>query len=254
MPEVFEGKNITVKVTSQSLAGEITSGSVKIGKAASPAPPKPVIKTADETSVTLEAVAGCEYKLSTDGKFTDSCTFKGLTPGKTYVFCQRYKETDTTEASEISSISYETVQSYKISSDKYFVNTANGAISLIDPGTNVKTLKSGLKNSEHITVMKDGKEMSGDDTVGTGCEIRLVINGKICDTCTAVITGDVNGDGKITITDYLKIKERIQSGKEFSKEKEYASDVNGDGKVTITDYLRLKYCIQNNVKPEQNRY
>ena len=127
-------------------------------------------------------------------------------------------------------------------------------MSLIGPGTSVKELRAGFKNGEKLKISKDGKELSDTDTVGTGCEIRLEINGKVCDVCTAVITGDVNGDGRITITDYLKIKERIQSGKALSKEKEYASDVNGDGKVTITDYLRLKYCIQNDVKPEQNRY
>ncbi|MBR4255705.1 MAG: hypothetical protein IKQ18_00975 [Clostridia bacterium] len=56
------------------------------------------------------------------------------------------------------------------------------------------------------------------------------------------------------MTDYLQIKERILNSKTLAKAKEYASDVNGDGKVTITDYLRLKYCIQNSQPPEQNRY
>ena len=74
------------------------------------------------------------------------------------------------------------------------------------------------------------------------------------DSYTVAITGDVNGDGKVTITDYLQIKERILNSKTLAKAKEYASDVNGDGKVTITDYLRLKYCIQNSQPPEQNRY
>ena len=143
---------------------------------------------------------------------------------------------------------------YKLKSDKYFINPASGAVSLIDPGTSVKTLREGFKYSEYIGVFKDGKQLSDTDTAGTGCEIRLTVNGKVYEKSVCVITGDVNGDGKITITDYLKIKERIQSGTALAKEKEYASDVNGDGKVTITDYLRLKYCIQNNVKPEQNRY
>ena len=143
---------------------------------------------------------------------------------------------------------------FKLLSDKYFINSASGAVSMIEPGTSVKTLRGGFKDSEYVAVYKDGKQMSDNDTVGTGCEVRLTVSGKVYDKCVCVMTGDVNGDGKITITDYLKIKERIQNGTAFAKEKEYASDVNGDGKVTITDYLRLKYCIQNGVKPEQNRY
>ena len=249
------GKKITVKISSPSaIEGELESGAVTVAKASAPVPPKPVIASADQTSVVLQKVDGCEYRLSTSGSFTDSNVFRDLKPGETYIFCQRYKETKTTEASEISSTSYQMQDDYKLKSDKYFINPSSGAVSLIDPGTSVKTLREGFKYSEYIGVFKEGKQLSDTDTAGTGCEIRLTVNGKVYEKSVCVITGDVNGDGKITITDYLKIKERIQSGTTLAKEKEYASDVNGDGKVTITDYLRLKYCIQNNVKPEQNRY
>ena len=255
-PDVNDiGKNVTVTVSLPSAAaGELTSAALEISKASPPAPPKPVISSADRYSVTLKAVEGCEYRLSSSGSFTDNNVFENLKPGETYIFCQRYKETETTEASGISSISYQMQAEYKLKSNKHFINPASGAASLIDPGTSVKTLKEGFEYSKYISVFKDGKQLSDSDTVGTGCEIRLTVNGKTYDKCVCVITGDVNGDGKITITDYLKIKERIQNGTALSKEKEYASDVNGDGKVTITDYLRLKYCIQNGVKPEQNRY
>ena len=249
------GKKLTVKVTSaQGIEGELVSDQVTVGKATAPAPPKPVIESATPTKVTLKKIDGCEYKLSSDSGFKDSNVFDGLTPGETYVFCQRYKETETTEASDVSSVSYEMKKNYKITSDKYFVNSASGAVSLIDPGTTVKTLLSGFNYKEYLSVVKDGKTLSDTDIVGTGCEVRLTVNGELYDKCVIVITGDVNGDGKITITDYLKIKERIQNGTPLSKEKEYSADVNGDGKVTMTDYLRLKYCIQNGENPEQNRY
>lgn len=249
------GASLTVTVKAVSgVAGELTSAAVTVSKATAPAPPKPVIKTATETSVTLQTVDGCEYKLSDDKEFRSGAVFEGLKPGETYIFCQRYKETATALPSDVSSTSYTVPRTEKLESDKYFINTASGTASLIDPGTTVKTLKQNFKNGDKISVVKDGKTLSDGDTVGTGCEIRISSGDKIYDKCTAVITGDVNGDGKITITDYLKIKERIQNGTALSKDKEYASDVNGDGKVTITDYLRLKYCIQNGVKPEQNRY
>ena len=68
------------------------------------------------------------------------------------------------------------------------------------------------------------------------------------------MTGDVNGDGKTTMTDYLQIKNRSLTGKELTVFAEYACDVNGDGKITITDYLKLKLNIQNGTAPSQNRY
>ena len=177
-----------------------------------------------------------------------------MTPGKTYIIYQRYAETDTTEASAISSVSFTMPEVLKIESDVYFLNPANGVASLVKPGTSVTALLKNFKDSDKLTVYKNGKEIKGNETVGTGCEVRLYKDGKIADKYTIAITGDVNGDGKTTITDYLQIKNRIQSAKPLDKVPEYACDVNGDGKITITDYLKLKYCIQNGTAPEQNRY
>ena len=56
------------------------------------------------------------------------------------------------------------------------------------------------------------------------------------------------------MTDYLQIKNRILTGKELAAFAEYACDVNGDGKITITDYLKFKLNIQNGTAPSQNRY
>ena len=249
------GKTITVTVYStDDVDGEVTSGPVTVKKAKASSPPRPVIESSDMTFVTLKAVAGCEYRLTFDGAFTDNPTFTSLKPGTTYAFCQRYKETDTTEASDVSSISFTTKEALKIRTDVYFLNTANTAVSLVEPKTTVTAFLNNFKDKEYLSVYKDNKKITDNELVGTGCEIRLYYNGVLYDSYTVVITGDVNGDGKVTITDYLQIKERILNAKTLTPSKEYASDVNGDGKVTITDYLRLKYCIQNNQSPEQNRY
>ena len=249
------GKTLTVTVYSDGdVEGEITSGSVIVQKAKAATPPRPVVETSDMTYVTLKAVSGCEYRLSFDGSFTDSRTFSSLKPGTTYIFCQRYKETETTEASAVSSISFTTKEALKIKTDVYFLNTANATVSLVEPKTTVTAFLNNFKDKQYLSVYKDGKKITGDELVGTGCEIRLYYDGVMYDSYTVAITGDVNGDGKVTITDYLQIKERILNSKTLAKAKEYASDVNGDGKVTITDYLRLKYCIQNSQPPEQNRY
>lgn len=249
------GKTLTVTVHSSSdIEGEITSAGVKINKAKAQIPPKPEIDASSMNSVTLKPFDGCEYRLSFEGEFTDKTEFTGLTPNTTYVFCQRYRETDTTEPSPVSSISFKTPEPLKIRSDVYFLNTANRTVSLVEPKTTAKDFISNFKDGEYLSVYKNGEKMDASDMIGTGCEIRLYVDGVMYDSYTVAITGDVNGDGKITITDYLQIKERILNSKTLLKEKEYAADVNGDGKVTITDYLRLKFCIQNGQSPEQNRY
>ena len=247
------GKTLTAAVSNaDDPSYEIVSGGVTALKAKTEMPPEPVVEKCEGTTVTLVSVPGCEYRLS-DGSYSSDNVFSGLTAGKTYVFYQRYKETETNEASAGTGVSF-TVPDYRIKTDKYFLNTANGTVSLIEPGTRVGAFLDGFENREMLSVYKDGKKLSEDGLVGTGCEIRMYNGGDLTDKYTAAITGDVNGDGKTTITDYLQIKERILSGEKLAREKEYAADVNGDGKITITDYLRLKYCIQNRVSPEQNRY
>lgn len=55
----------------------------------------------------------------------------------------------------------------------------------------------------------------------------------------AVVTGDVNGDGKITISDMLMIKTHVL-GTELTGVAVDAGDVNGDGKLSMSDYLMVK--------------
>ena len=58
-------------------------------------------------------------------------------------------------------------------------------------------------------------------------------------TLTVIVTGDLNGDGDLTITDMLKIKSAVL-GEKLSDTAAAAADINYDGKVTITDFLKAK--------------
>lgn len=248
------GRKISVAVTgSGKVGGTVTSGQLTVGKGKPQTPPKPAVQSSTETTLTIKPVDGCEYRLGADGGFSERTAYTGLTPGKTYIIYQRYAETATHEASAVSSASYTMPEIQKIVSDVYFLNTANGVCSLVEPGTTVSRFKSNFKDGDRLTVFKNGEELK-DGAVGTGCEVRLYVSGKIVDRYTVVMTGDVNGDGKTTMTDYLQIKNRILTGKELTVFAEYACDVNGDGKITITDYLKLKLNIQNGTAPSQNRY
>ena len=58
-------------------------------------------------------------------------------------------------------------------------------------------------SSASITVTdKDGKALEDNALVGTGAKINLLdASGKVVDTLTVVISGDVNGDGDTTTDD-----------------------------------------------------
>ena len=55
--------------------------------------------------------------------------------------------------------------------------------------------------------------------------------------------GDVNGDGKITPADYVRIKNHIMGSSKLSGASLIAADLNGDGKITPADYVKVKNII-----------
>jgi len=94
----------------------------------------------------------------------------------------------------------------------------------IAPGTTGEKLG---KVCTGITAAPEGQLATGDQL--TADEQSL----------TVIVTADLNGDGKVTITDMLMVKSGLL-GTELTPAAAAAADVNYDGKVTITDFLRIK--------------
>lgn len=55
--------------------------------------------------------------------------------------------------------------------------------------------------------------------------------------------GDVNGDGKITSSDYVLIKNYIMGNNQLDEKSKIYADYNGDGKITSSDYVLIKNYI-----------
>ena len=62
-------------------------------------------------------------------------------------------------------------------------------------------------------------------------------------TYKVAVKGDVNGDGKISISDYAKVKSHILGVALVDNEYKKAADVNGDGNISIADYAKIKSHI-----------
>lgn len=60
------------------------------------------------------------------------------------------------------------------------------------------------------------------------------------DSSSTIIRGDVNGDGKVSITDISKLREYLSGGKGTIGA---GADVNGDGKISITDLSKLREIL-----------
>lgn len=62
-------------------------------------------------------------------------------------------------------------------------------------------------------------------------------------TLQVVVTGDVNGDGQITLTDYARIKSHLLGRQRLESPYLLAADLNGDKDLTLTDYAKMKAVL-----------
>lgn len=105
------------------------------------------------------------------------------------------------------------------------------------PGGKVSNIKNTYKDAK----IKDssGKEITSTSAVlATG--YIVTINGKEYDI---VVLGDTSGDGKITPTDYVKIRNKIMESNKLTNVQQKAADVNRDGDITPADYVKVRNHI-----------
>ena len=60
------------------------------------------------------------------------------------------------------------------------------------------------------------------------------------------IKGDVNGDGKVTSTDYIVVRKHILKQTTLTGDKFTKADITGDKKITSLDYIAIRKIILNN--------
>ena len=98
-------------------------------------------------------------------------------------------------------------------------------------GVSPSTSVSAMNSAGYTIYSGSAKVTSG--LVGTG---MTAVSSSA--TVTIVVTGDVSGDGKITITDVVKLQKSVVGSGSLSGAYAKAADINGDGKITITDVVQ----------------
>ena len=116
----------------------------------------------------------------------------------------------------------------------------------------VGELKKNVNGGEFVTVYRDGVIQSDGTALGSGMKVVLGTETETVETLTVTVTGDVNGDGRITLTDYVRMKAYILNGTALGDGCTEAGDLNGDGRLTLTDYVRMKAFILNGTAFDPN--
>lgn len=138
----------------------------------------------------------------------------------------------------------------KISSSQYTVGSTY--ISKIAAGTTVSQLLNGMNDWQYIQIRRaNGVVATATETVKTGFTVCLMHGSTLKQSLTVVVTGDANGDGKITASDYVNVKFDVLGKTKLNGAYSVAADINGDGKITATDYVNIKFHVLNksSIKP-----
>lgn len=112
-------------------------------------------------------------------------------------------------------------------------------------GSDISSVKQLLSSYVGVDLAyfqnSNGQEIS-TGMIATGMKFALRFSGQEYHY-TVVVMGDVNGDGKIYATDYVKIRNHIMGKSVLNGAYLLAADVNGDGKIYATDYVKIRNYI-----------
>lgn len=124
----------------------------------------------------------------------------------------------------------------EITSSTYRIR--KGYLSAIPEHTTLTKLVSRLVPSEQITI--EPGTSSGGEYAATGMKAVYQVNGKTVQTLTLVVSGDINGDGKISLTDMLQLQSHLLGKSKLRGAGFRAADLTGDGDLSLTDMLQLQ--------------
>lgn len=138
-----------------------------------------------------------------------------------------------------------------IMSNVYNVN--NGIVSGIPSNTASGIAGVNLKYGEGVVMEKDGQELAPTDIVTTGTVIKQYDSTVLCETAVASVCGDIDGDGKISVTDVLSIAGHITEEK-LTGAYGFATDVDFSGNTTVTDIVKARKIIMEGVADNEQIY
>lgn len=108
------------------------------------------------------------------------------------------------------------------------------------PQTSVDALLTQFENEELVILNRDGQVLSGAEPVGTGATVNLYEGNTVIDSLTVVVIGDIDGDGCVDNTDYLRIKAAFYGTFRLDQAESIAADVDANGALDNTDYMRIR--------------
>lgn len=130
---------------------------------------------------------------------------------------------------------------FALTDHQFRIDLISQTISPAPSGTTVKSLLDNLISDFIFTGIysPDGRQLSEDEQVFSGCELKSMLLGVTLLRYYVVVQGDLNGDNRVTATDArlaLRSSAKLENLKAFQQK---AADLNGDGNVSASDARQL---------------
>ena len=113
-----------------------------------------------------------------------------------------------------------------------------GVLYGVGEGATLTDILAGLANTGGVSI-------SGTTT---GATITLTAGGRVLDTVTLAVFGDVDGDGSVSTSDYMEMKSYVVADELPRGVYARAADANGDGAITSLDLLLVGSYLSGVVK------
>ena len=173
----------------------------------------------------------------------DGNVVSGYTNGQRITANGQYILTATDKAGNETTVQF-TIQAKEIddtiTSSKYEVSIESLKIARISPETQLSNFKNYITTEVGYKIENlAGQEIKNTDVIGTGYTL-ITDTGK---EYTLVVTGDLDGDGKVKITDMSMIRKHYLHVETLQGVSEEAADFDGNGNITLTDISNMTKFI-----------
>lgn len=238
-------KEIFEEVTSKDFSNSLNENTLSYFSYSNKAK-KIVVEFDEDTEVTQL----CKLKLKVLDNIEDISTTKFKV---SYGNCYSYNDDKTIEFGDVTEIFAENNDEEKLylSTEKYKIGENNikdyedgdKYISRITKETKLKDYINNLKTNGEITVTKeDGTKLTEEEYVGTGMKLTVTKDKEKIELKIAV-SGDLNGDGKVTATDLSTINQTILKTTKLENEYKLAADLDENNNITATDLSTLNKML-----------
>ncbi len=128
----------------------------------------------------------------------------------------------------------------------------------IAPGTLISALKEailvdgGAGEISFSFVNAKGQALGEDAAIPCGAEVSILEDGTVRAVYKVLLYGDTNGDGKISVADYVKLRLELTKGNMISGIFTEAADANRDGKISVSDYIKIRQYLLGRLEIVQN--